>query len=80
MGYVFYRQFSSDIKHNEENSEDYPFTIEAPEGFTKAVKAFPNYKMNTVYVNWQDGEGKIRSFHIGESDHDDSIENHGKWT
>lgn len=78
-GYVFYREFSPDIKHNEESNEDYPFTVQAPEGFTKAIKAFPHYKRNMVYVNWQNDAGKIGSFRIGETDHDGGIEDSGKW-
>ena len=60
--------FSSDIRHNEENYEDWPFSVKPPEGYEKAVALFPSYKKRNVYVNWENAEGKINSFRIGEED------------
>ena len=67
--YRFWRKFSSDIRHNEENYEDWPFTVKPPsEDWKKAVKAFPSYKMPVVYVNWEKNDGTIRSFRVGYKD------------
>ena len=78
-GFIFYRKFNENMRANDENYEDWPFKVPAPEGYHKALKAFPSYKMHNVYVNWQNDAGnKVRSFRIGEADSDDShLE--GRW-
>ena len=69
-GYVFYRQFESSMRANDENYEDWPFKVPAPEHYSFAVKAFPSYKRHCVFVNWRNEAGKIRSFRIGMADND----------
>jgi hypothetical protein len=76
--YRFYRTFNSEIRHNAENYEDWPFTVDPPAScWIKAVKAFPSYKMRLVYVNWQKDDGSIRSFRVG--DQDTETGESGKW-
>jgi hypothetical protein len=70
-GFVFYRTFDSNMRQNDENYEDWPFKVPAPNGFDKALKAFPSYKMHNVYVNWQKtASTTVRSFRIGSTDSD----------
>jgi len=66
------------MRSNDENYEDWPFKVPAPEGYNFALKAFPSYKMFCVFVNWKDDAGKIRSFRIGAAD-TDSTERTGQW-
>ena len=76
--YRFYRTFNSEIRHNAENYEDWPFTVDAPAPcWIKAVKAFSSYKMKLVYVNWEKDDGSIRSFRVGEKDTETGES--GKW-
>lgn len=78
-GFVFYRTFDSDMRQNDENYEDWPFKVPAPDGYCKALKAFPSYKNHCVYVNWQkNGSDEVRSFRIGAPDIDD-YDMSGKW-
>ena len=67
-GYQFWRNIANDIKHNDENYEDWPITVKSPEGYDKAVAVFPAYKRRCVYVNWKNADGKTDSFRVGEND------------
>ena len=77
-GYYFYRQFDQSLRANDENYEDWPFKVTAPEGYNFALKAFPSWKNDCVFINWKNDTGKIRSFRIGEADTDCS-ETANKW-
>lgn len=35
--YYFYRRWDSDIRHNDENNEDYAFTVKPPQENAKAI-------------------------------------------
>lgn len=57
QGYCFWRNFSSEIRHNNENYEDNPFRVSLPEGYKKAVKLFPAMKGHRLYANLAKEDG-----------------------
>jgi len=66
QGYCFWRCFHDDIRHNNENYEDYPFRVDPPEGYKKAVKLFPFIKGQHIGANFQKDDGTVRSFILSE--------------
>ena len=65
-GYRFWRRHDSEIRHNDENYEDWPFTLKPPaEEWKKAVAVFPSMKMQLLYCNWKKEDGTVRTFRGG---------------
>ena len=63
QGYRFYRHFDSSIRHNNENYEDYPFFVDPPEGYKKAIDAWACMKAEVVNVLFEKENGDQDVFH-----------------
>ena len=74
QGYVFWRNFASSVRHNNEDYEDHPFRVDPPEGYAKLVKIHPVMKGHRIRANYEKADGTRRTFEIGET-----RDNAGNW-
>ena len=62
-----YRKFASEIRRNEQGHEDYPYTIDMPEGF-KCIKMWLSNKYYTIFATGEkeDDPSIKKTFWAGE--------------
>ena len=62
-----YRQFSSDVRRNEQGNEDYPYTLDMPEGY-KCTKMWLSGKYYTIFATGEkiDDPNIKKTFRAGQ--------------
>ena len=63
-GYMFWRQFYQECRHNPENGEDYPYELRLPDGY-KAKQVWGAEKYLNMWTTAADPDGALKTFGAG---------------